>query len=95
MNEILHRLQYVTERVTGLERELTRLKMERGRMLSQIDYLEKELEKKHLSQRELVERYETLKLAKNVRSSADLTKFHEKIDSYLKEIDICLKILGD
>lgn len=95
MDEILRRLQHATERVAGLERELTRLKAEREHNFAQIANLQEELDKQHEAHLDLEKRYEALKMAKNVRGNADLSIFREQIDAYIKDIDTCLKILGD
>lgn len=41
------------------------------------------------------EKYEALKLAKSIDSPDDREEVMAKIDLYLKEIDICLRTLGD
>ncbi|MEO0898255.1 MAG: hypothetical protein AAFY71_17720 [Bacteroidota bacterium] len=95
MNDLLLRLQELNRKVGRLEKQLESLHEERHDLEQKLENSEKALLQATKNYEEMVERYEAVKLSKAlVNPEAKLT-IQEKIDWYLKEIDICLNNFGD
>lgn len=97
MDELLQRLQATTKKAAKLERQIIWLKEDQEHLTEEVERLKAELFEKNRAFVELEERYEAVSLAKSLGSDheEDRQAVHSKIDLYLKEIDICLKSLGE
>ena len=99
MDDIVQRLQVANRKVTKLEQLIHRLGQEKQELERRLQQLTDQTHKHDAAFTELQQKYEALKLAKGLGNGAaneeDRAAIHEKIDKYLKEIDICLKIFGD
>lgn len=95
MVNLLPKLQEIGRKLTKLERVIVRLRKENQQLSERVQELEKELDGMQQEQKSTEEKYEAIKLVKSLPPQSDLTAVHEKIDLYLKEIDICLKNFGD
>ena len=97
MDNLLQRLQEANRTAAKLERLILRMKQENDQLQKMLEVLEGKLEEKERDYEEMVEKYEAVKLAKSLspNSNGNHEAVHEKIDLYLKEIDICLKNFGE
>lgn len=71
------------------------MQTEKTRLQTSLEQAQQELNAKNKDLGGIEEKYEALKLAKSIGSPEDRDEVMAKIDLYLKEIDICLKTLGD
>ncbi|MEM7370592.1 MAG: hypothetical protein AAF587_18415 [Bacteroidota bacterium] len=95
MVNLLPKLQEIGRKLTKLERVILHLRKENQQLNKRVQELEKEVRGLQEEQKTTEEKYEAIKLVKSLPQHADLATVHEKIDLYLKEIDICLKNFGD
>lgn len=95
MNEILLRLQELSSVVNHLEKRLRQSQTERKALTDRIAALEAALQAKEQAHEDFIHKYEALKLSKSISSPQERADVQQKIDLYLKEIDLCLKQLGD
>ncbi len=95
MSDLLLRLQKLNKKVVSLEKRLSSLQEELHDLEQQLEASQEELRSKQMDYELMVERYEALRLSKSLTNPEDRTAIQEKIDWYLKEIDICLNNFGD
>jgi predicted transcriptional regulator len=95
MDELLRRLQDINRKAVKLEKAMQKLQAEKDRLGKELKEARAELDSKNGELNGMGERYEALKLAKSIGNPEDRDSVMAKIDLYLKEIDICLKTLGD
>jgi chromosome segregation ATPase len=95
MEEILHKLHSVSKKVEKLEKKFHRLKQDRDQLHDTLQEAKTLLGEKARALVELEERYEAAKVVNSLGNKGDYKEIQAKIDNYLKEIDICLSILGD
>lgn len=97
MDELLQRLQAITKKAAKLERQIIWLKEDHEHLVEEVGRLKAGLSEKDKVIAELEERYEAVSLAKSLGSASeeDRQAVQSKIDLYLKEIDFCLKSLGE
>lgn len=97
MDNLLQRLQEANRTATKLEWLILRIKQENDQLLKKVSDLSNQLEDKGKDLDEMVEKYEAMKLVKSISadSNGNQDAVHEKIELYLKEIDICLKNFGE
>lgn len=94
MDEVLEQLQATARKAAQLEQAVQRLLKQREGMKAELTLLREQLAAQEQAYTLLEEKYEASKLAKNLSSPADRVALQDKIDNYLKEIDICLKKFG-
>ena len=94
MDEVFQKLQVANRKVVKLEHLIIRLLEEQAGLQKELELLKEVLDSKDQENAMLSEKYEAAKLAKSISSEADRAALHDKIDNYLKEIDICLKKFG-
>ena len=95
MDEILRRLQAINQQAVVLEKMVKQLRAERGQLQQQLAEAKTELEKREQALSELEEKYEAKLLIQGTGNGQDHEELRSKIDSYLEEIDFCLKNFGD
>ena len=95
MNDLLLRLQELNKKVVLLEKQLSVLQGERHELEQRLEEAEEALQSKEKDYELMVERYEAVRLSKSVTNPEDRIAIQEKIDWYLKEIDICLNNFGE
>lgn len=95
MDELIRQLGQLANTSQKLEKYVQQLKSENLELRNQIESLTLEQKQKEENFAALQERYEANKLVKGLADQADHKELKEKIDNYLKEIDICLNIFGD
>lgn len=95
MDELIRQLGQLAGTTQKLEKYVHQLKSENLALKNRIESLNVEQQKTGDELSALQDRYEANKLVKGLVDHADQKELKEKIDSYLKEIDICLNIFGD
>jgi chromosome segregation ATPase len=88
MADIFRRLQRISEQLTSLEAYVEKLEEER-------DSLHVRLEEKDGELEAMQKKYEAAKEVKKMGNGVDEEALRKKIDNYLEEIDICLKVFGN
>ncbi|MEM8887243.1 MAG: hypothetical protein AAGD28_04590 [Bacteroidota bacterium] len=78
-----------------LERLILRMKEEKDKLRNNFDALKTEMASRDTELNEMQEKYEAVKLAKQISPDTDRKAVQEKIDLYIKEIDACLKRFGE
>ena len=95
MDELLRRLQETNRKAIKLERLILRMKEEKDKLRNNFDALRTEMASRDTELNEMQEKYEAVKLAKQISPDTDRKAVQEKIDLYIKEIDACLKRFGE
>lgn len=95
MDELLRRLQETNRKAVKLERLILRMKEEKDKLRNNFDALKTEMASRDTELNEMQEKYEAVKLAKQISPDTDRKAVQEKIDLYIKEIDACLKRFGE
>ena len=95
MDELLRRLQETNRKAVKLERLILRMKEEKEKLRTNFDALKTEMASRDTELNEMQEKYEAVKLAKQISPDTDRKAVQEKIDLYIKEIDACLKRFGE
>ncbi len=95
MEALLRRLTELTRKAVKLEKQLQSLQQEKIQLQAALEAAQSTISASDDQSSELKEKYEALKLAKSIEHPDDRDAVMSKIDLYLKEIDICLKTLGD
>lgn len=95
MDALLRRLTEVTRKAVKLEKQLQSLQQEKIQLQTALEAAQNTISASDDQSSELQEKYEALKLARSIEHPEDRDVVMSKIDLYLKEIDICLKTLGD
>ncbi|MEO0471013.1 MAG: hypothetical protein AAF206_15405 [Bacteroidota bacterium] len=95
MEEILRRLQESNQKAVKLERLLGRMRETCTNLETELTQLQADLADKEQTIADLTEKYDAAKVARSLHNGEDNEMVRSKIDLYLKEIDICLKSLGE
>ncbi|MDW3650384.1 MAG: hypothetical protein R8P61_25135 [Bacteroidia bacterium] len=95
MDELLRRLQETNRKAIKLERLILRMKEEKDKLRNNFDALKTEMASRDVELNDMQEKYEAVKLAKQISPDTDRKAVQEKIDLYIKEIDACLKRFGE
>lgn len=95
MDELIRQLSQLASTTQKLEKYVQQLKSENLALKNQVESLTLAQQEKESEFSALQERYEANKLVNGLVERADQEEIKDKIDNYLKEIDICLKIFGD
>ena len=95
MDELIRQLNNLTITTQKLEKYVQQLHTEKQDLIRKIAVLEEEQQAKEEEFIALRERYEANKAVKGLVEVENSDEIKEKIENYLKEIDICLKIFGD
>ena len=95
MDELLRRLQETNRKAIKLERLILRMKEEKDKLRNNFDALKTQMASRDTELNEMQEKYEAVKLAKQISPDTDRKAVQEKIDLYIKEIDACLKRFGE
>jgi hypothetical protein len=88
LKRIQDKLQQLLKQYTAAQKENIRLKEELGAAQQKLLAQQKNAE-------ELKQQVSVLKLGAGEMSEADKKEFEKKINSYLKEIDRCIAMLGE
>lgn len=97
MENLLARLAEIGEKADYLNQKSQALVQENRVLNTKILELEGKLQQQQQEMRELAEQHDLLKLAKKVehRDDAATEELKKKINDYIREIDQCLKLIGD
>jgi chromosome segregation ATPase len=88
LKRIQDKLQQLLKQYTTVQKENIRLKDELGTAQQKIAVQQKSAE-------ELKQQVSVLKLSAGEMNEADKKEFEKKINTYLKEIDKCIAMLGE
>lgn len=97
MENLLERLAEIKEKADYLNQKSLALLEENRALNMRIGHLEGKLALQQAQLKELTEQHEIVKLAKAVetRDDAAMEELKKKINEYIREIDHCLKLIGD
>lgn len=97
MENLLERLAEIKEKADYLNQKSLALLEENRALNMRIGQLEGKIAQQQAQLRELGEQHEIVKLAKAVegRDDAAMEELKKKINEYIREIDQCLKLIGD
>lgn len=97
MKELLARLEEIGEKSEYLNQKSQVLVEENRALQARVAVLETQLESRDSEMNALAEQYEIVKLARNMDGNSDekAEKIKDKINEYIREIDQCLKLIGD
>jgi predicted RNase H-like nuclease (RuvC/YqgF family) len=97
VKELLTRLKEIGEKSEYLNQKSQSLVKQNRALQARIAALEKQLQNKDTEISTLAEQYEIVKLARNMDGDGDerTEKIKDKINEYIREIDQCLKLIGD
>lgn len=95
MDALLRKMTEVTRKAVKLEKQLQSLQQEKIQLQTALEAAQNTISASDDQSSVLQEKYEALKLARSIEHPDDRDEVMSKIDLYLKEIDICLKTLGD
>ena len=95
MEEILLRLQSVQDKVQALTTYVAALESDCDRLEKALEKAEARVEEQEETVKQWEEKYEAAKAVSGLGNGEDREELRAKIDSYLEEIDFCLKIYGD
>lgn len=97
MENLLERLTEIKEKADYLNQKSLALLEENRALNMRIGQLEGKIAQQQAQLRELGEQHEIVKLAKAVetRDDAAMEELKKKINEYIREIDQCLKLIGD
>lgn len=98
MEGIIHKLTDLGERAAYLNQKTSTLVEENRQLKERLRLLQQNIAEKNQIMNELQDQYNILKLAKNIEGgdqNENAEELRKKINKYLREIDQCLKLLGD
>ena len=97
MENLLARLAEIGEKADYLNQKSQALVVENRSLQRRVSELEVKLQQQQLETKELADQHDLLKLAKKVehRDDAATEELKKKINDYIREIDQCLKLIGD
>jgi|GEM_PF-3108725 len=95
MIRLLQKLHSVSIQVEELREYVELLQRENNDLKEQLQEAEARLKGKSHAYEDMRKKYEVMKVAKGLSNEADKKEIKEKIDSYLAEIDECIKFFGD
>jgi response regulator RpfG family c-di-GMP phosphodiesterase len=97
VENLLARLAEIGEKADYLNQKSQALVQENRSLHSRIQELERKIVQQQMELKEQAEQHELIKLAKRVehRDEAATEELKKKINEYIREIDQCLKLIGD
>ena len=97
MDQLLARLAEIGEKADYLNQKSQALVVENRSLNRRIVELEGKIQQQQQEMRELAEQQELIKLARRVEHRDDdaTEELKKKINEYIREIDQCLKLIGD
>ncbi|HHG83415.1 MAG TPA: hypothetical protein ENJ82_01600 [Bacteroidetes bacterium] len=97
MKELIAKLQEIGEKAEYLNQKSQILLAENIALQSRVSELEVEKGDREEAMKDLTEQYEIIKLARNMEgsNSGQSDELKQKINEYIREIDQCLKLIGD
>jgi predicted nuclease with TOPRIM domain len=97
VENLLARLAEIGEKADYLNQKSQALVVENRALNSRISELEAKLQQQQQEIKDLVAQHELVKLAKLVEHRDDdaTEELKKKINEYIREIDQCLKLIGD
>ena len=97
MENLLARLAEIGEKADYLNQKSQALVQENRALQGRILELESKIVQQQQEMKDLGEQHELIKLAKRVehRDEAATEELKKKINEYIREIDQCLKLIGD
>jgi hypothetical protein len=97
VENLLARLAEIGEKADYLNQKSQALVQENQALHGRILELEGKIVQQQVEMKDLAEQHELIKLAKRVehRDEAATEELKKKINEYIREIDQCLKLIGD
>lgn len=95
MEELIRKLQEVNRKASQMSSMITDLRAERDELRNRVSELEKTLTGKEDVLRTNLTQLEAARLGQLTIDEADRQTLRSQIDTYLHEIDLCLKRFGE
>lgn len=97
MDQLLARLAEIGEKADYLNQKSQALVVENRSLNRRIQELEGKIQQQQQEMKDLAEQQELIKLARRVEHRDDdaTEELKKKINEYIREIDQCLKLIGD
>ncbi len=95
MDNVRRLIQKLTQKVEKLDAHVNHLTQQRDALLETLAVEEAQRKAKEKELGEMEQKYEAAKLVKDLGEGQNNEEIKAKIDSYLKDIDICLEYFLD
>ena len=95
MNSAEQQLKRIQDKLQQLLKEVTLLRKENSRLKSERDAAQEKMAAREKSADELKQQVNILKVSTGTMNESDKKEFEKRINSYLKEIDRCIALLGE
>jgi regulator of replication initiation timing len=95
MSNTEQQLKRIQEKLQQLLKEHTVVKNENRKLKEELDAAQQKILAQHKSADELKQQVSILKVSAGEMNEADKKDFEKRINSYLKEIDRCIAMLGE
>ncbi len=94
MDKLVQHLRQLNDKVSQLEQLIRKLQVKNDELTQEVNNLRQSLSEQEKAYDKLMEKYEAAKMIKGLNQQLNHEGLNDKIDQYLKEIDICLKYFG-
>lgn len=95
MNTTEQHLKRIQEKLQQLLKQYAAVQKENLRLKSELDTVQQKISVQQKNAEELKQQVSILKLSAGEMTEADKKEFEKRINSYLKEIDRCITLLGE
>jgi len=95
MSESEVQLKRIQEKLQQLLKQLTAVQKENSRLKEELELVKQKTSTQQKNVDDLKQQVGVLKLNAGEMSEADKKEFEKRINSYLKEIDRCIALLGE
>lgn len=95
MNTTEQDLKRVQDKLQQLLKQHAALKKDNLRLRSELESVKEKLAAREKNAEELKQQISVLKISSGPVNEADKKEFEKRINSYLKEIDRCIALLGE
>lgn len=95
MSSLEEQLKRIQDKLQLLLKQHAALQKENGRLKQELQQAEEKIVAQQKNTEELKQQVSVLKLNAGEMTAADKKEFEKRINSYLKEIDRCIAMLGE
>lgn len=95
MNTTEQHLKRIQEKLQQLLKQYATIQKENVRLKSELDTAQQKISAQQKNAEELKQQVSVLKLGAGEMNEVDKKEFEKRINSYLKEIDRCIALLGE
>ncbi len=95
MNTTEQHLKRIQEKLQQLLKQYATIQKENVRLKAELDTAQQKISAQQKNAEELKQQVSVLKLGAGEMNEVDKKEFEKRINSYLKEIDRCIALLGE